>query len=91
MATKIVDAAHAESVKYPDTARAELMVAEAKMLCTEIWPDDFGDLAPQFTAELKAAQKELRLCQLRALLDKEFGKVPGDGPKLRLIQGGLSS
>lgn len=91
MATKIVDAAHAESVKSPDTARAELMVAEAKMICTELRPDEFGCLAPQITAELKAAQKESRMCQLRALLDREFGKMPGAGPKLQLIQGGLSS
>lgn len=29
---------------------------------------------------------EARMCQLAALLDREFGKVPGSGPKLRVVR-----
>lgn len=94
MAKKIVDEKRTAPVRSRGNLQKELMVAEAKMLCTELWPEEFGDLTTTITEELKsqvlAAVKQLpaesawRVARLVAFLQDSRGPtVPAYEPPPR--------
>lgn len=93
MATKIVEEQRTAPVKSPNA----VMVAECKMLCVELWPDEYGHLASEVAAELKAAKSAARCARLASSLDEKRVPVgpahepqPRARPALQLIHGGLA-